>query len=280
MICAWERLLGTVPAWMRQDVDRFGKDKLQELRLRLNQPPQLCFGGTNHSLSGKVSSADIAYCVNTASRYSPWAAATASKGFVTAPGGHRIGLCGDVVTEKGNVTGIRTVTALCIRIARDFPGLSEGVNLRRGSVLIIGPPGSGKTTLLRDLIRRCSCLGHGSIGVVDERGELFPGDVFDTGPCTDVLTGCSKVQGIPMLLRTMGPAWIAVDEITEAEDLHAMVHASRCGVHLMATLHAASLDDLRANALYRQLLQAGIFRNILILRPDKTFREERMGTCT
>lgn len=274
MRCAWKELLSVLPGWMAGEVDRQGREELQELRLRVGQPAHLVLNGRYVQLRRNVTVDDLNFCVNTASRYSPWAMTTASKGYLTAPGGHRIGLCGEAVMGKSRVDGIKNLTSVCIRVARDFPGIGERVP-NHGSVLILGAPGWGKTTLLRDLIRRRGDA-YQQVAVVDERGELFPG-AFPTGSCTDVLTGCPKAEGIHMLLRTMGPQCIAVDEITQEEDCVALAQAAGCGVSLMATAHATSLKDLRKRAVYRVFLEAEIFDTVLILHSDKSWRLERMA---
>ena len=274
MNSAWSELLSILPGWLSREVDKHKKESLQELRLRLGYPPQLIESGGSLWLDRKVSTDDLNFCVNTASRYSPWTAQSSAHGYITAPGGHRIGLCGDAVVQNGIMTGIRTVRSLCIRIARDFPGCAAKYGGYRGSILIIGPPGSGKTTLLRDLIRQFS--QRETVAVVDERRELFPEGCFDRGKALDVLSGCPKTIGIDTLLRTMGPETIAVDEITAADDCEALSHAGWCGVRLVATAHAASVSDLRCRALYKPLLSKGLFQHILILQRDKTLHEERM----
>ena len=274
MRCDWESLLSVLPIWMRNDVNRLGKDSLQELRLRLNHPPDLIFREGRQALNRIVALDDLNFCINTASRYSPWAASTISKGFLTAPGGHRIGICGEVVCKNGQTDTFRTVSSVCIRIARDFPGIGRNAP-SNSSLLILGAPGWGKTTLLRDTIRCRSETGM-QIAVVDERGELFPGNAFPAGACTDILTGCSKSQGIYMLLRTMGPMCIAVDEITQPEDCDALIQAAGCGVSLLATAHASGLDDLKRRPVYKPLLESGVFEKALILRPDKSWRMERI----
>lgn len=272
MRCAWGSLLGILPMWLRQDVDRLGKDTLQELRLRTGAPPELVLSGGIHRLSKNISKEDLHFCVNTASRYSPWTAATAAQGYITAPGGHRIGLCGEAACKDGIVTAIREIHSINIRVARDFPGIGKSAQIF-GSGLILGAPGWGKTTLLRDIARNLAETE--TVAVVDERGELFP-EGFRRGLRMDVLTGCPKAVGIDMVLRAMGPACIAVDEITAAADTEALLQAVGCGVRLLATAHASGIKDLRSRPVYKPLLDYGIFQTILVLHPDKSFYTERM----
>ena len=279
MKCAWNAFLSIIPPRLRTEVGNLGKETLEELHLRLNQPVELILGGFSHLLKTKAGEEDIRFVVNTASRYSPWAASSASQGYITAPGGHRIGICGDCVVQAGAVTGVRSATSLCLRVARSFEGIGQNAP-KHGSILILGPPGVGKTTLLRDMIRLRSHAGA-AIAVVDERGELFPaGDIFEPGPRTDVLTGCSKAQGIQMALRTMGPKCIAVDEITAAEDSQALMSAGWCGVELLATAHAANYEDLKRRPVYQPLAKSGLFEQAIILGRDKSWRMERMELCT
>lgn len=280
MRCAWQAYIGLLPVWMRQGVDKQGRESLQELRLRLNMPPELITSEGSVWLEKKVTEEDIRFCINMATRYSPWAAGTAAQGYITAAGGHRIGLCGEAVISDGIMTGIKNPTALCLRVARDFPGIAQKFANVSGSVLIIGKPGSGKTTFLRDLIRQKSDSGSGSIAVVDERCEIFPyfqnAYCFPTGKKTDILSGCPKTTGIEMLLRSMGPEVIAVDEITADEDCRALIHAGWCGVKLIATAHAGNRNDLFSRSVYRPILDSRLFDTLIILRPDKSWQSERM----
>ncbi len=274
MTCAWKELLMVLPMWMRKEVDTRGCQSLQELRLRINAPPELVFSEGSDWLDHHVTQEDLCYTVNAASRYSPWTAASAAQGYITVAGGHRIGLCGEAIVGQGKVTGIRNFTSLCIRVARDFPGIAAGLSQITGSVLILGPPGWGKTTLLRDLIRQLAKTE--TICVVDERGELFP-EGLPQNKHVDVLSGCSKQEGIPMLMRTMGPSCIAVDEITDPEDTKALMDAANCGVRLLATAHAVSVSDFQQRKIYRPLLQNQVFDVLLILRRDKSYTMERMS---
>lgn len=277
MICAWQELLNVIPLWMRRQVDEQGRNDAQEIRLRLDLPPEIRCSNKSVWLERNAGQEDLQYVVNTASKYSPWAAATSAQGYLTIKGGHRIGLCGDAVIQNGIMTGLRCATSLCVRIARDFPGIAGQAKELSGSILILGPPGSGKTTLLRDLIRSRSDSCSGSIGVVDERGELFSAGYFPAGKRTDILTGCPKPQGIEMLLRTMGPCCIAVDEITANADCDALMQAGWCGVTILATAHAANRQDFLTRPIYHSLAKSGLFDTLLIMKPDKSWRLERMS---
>ena len=280
MKCAWSEFLQLVPHWMRSQVDSIGKFTLQELRLRLGQAPELICKDRGLKISGCVTATDLQYTINAASQYSPWAAATIAQGYLTGLGGHRIGICGAAIVKNGETTGVSHPTSLCIRVARDFPGIAKSI-YPMGSVLIIGSPGSGKTTVLRDLIRNRSETGSGSVAVVDERCELFPQvngyACFATGSRTDILTGCGKEQGISMALRTMGPACIAVDEITAAEDTQALLSAAWCGVDLFATAHAGSKDELISRPIYQPILACKLFQTLVTLNSDKSWTQERLG---
>ncbi len=275
MICAWESLLQILPDWMRSEVDKLGKNHLQELRLRKHAEPELVLGDWVKYLHKTVSEADLAYCIQSASRYSPWSADTVNQGFITAPGGHRLGICGTAVYKNGTFSGIREISSICIRIARDVPGIASSVE-ENGSLLILGAPGWGKTTILRDYIRKRA--NTDTVAVVDERGELFP-EGFTRGRRMDVLTGSGKADGITRLLRTMSPQCIAVDEITAQEDCAALSHAYGCGVKLIATAHAASLDEFHTRPVYQSLARLQLFDSCLILHQDKSFRKERMKGC-
>ena len=259
MKCAWKELLAILPPALR---DQLGQgDDLWEIRLRLGKPTELVTSRGNR-WTGEITQQDhLNFVINTASRYSPWTAQTMAQGYLTAPGGHRIGLGGEAVVNQGQVTGFREIRSLCIRVARDITGLGRPFAALTGEVLSLGPPGAGKTTLLRDLCRELS--RRETVVVVDERGELFP-EGFDRGRSLDVLALCPKAQGLDMALRTLGPTTIAVDEITEEEDALALLRASRCGVRLIATAHAAGLADLQTRPVYRILTENHLFDHLLV----------------
>lgn len=277
MICMWQELVSILPIRWRAKLSGNDFERLTEIRLRLGQPVELVLGSDITYLPEQTQREDLLFCINTASQYSPWTSTSVSNGYITAPGGHRLGLCGSVTIHDGSVSNISDPTSLCIRVAKDYPGCAAGL---AGSepVLILGRPGSGKTTLLRDMIRQLA--RRESVCVVDERQEIFPKAghrfCFSTGKRTDVLSGCPKARGIDMVLRSMGPDWIVMDEITSREDTQALLECAWCGVKLLATAHAGSLDDFKSRPVYRPLVESGIFRQVLLFSPDKPYTAERI----
>lgn len=275
MHCAWEELLAVLPPALREEAERQGRDTLQEIRLRKGEQIVFIRADGRSRLRQVATEQLLQFVLNMACRYSPWMAASLQHGYVTLTGGHRIGVCGDALVRSGRMLGFSAIDSMNIRVAREFSGIGNDLGKRRGSLLLLGPPGSGKTTMLRDVIRRRSAREN--IAVVDERGELFPAAAgFDRGENTDVLRGCDKGTGIETLLRTMTPQCIAVDEITARSDCEALIRAGRCGVSILATAHAASLEDLRARALYARLLDARCFETAVVMRLDKSWYTERM----
>lgn len=278
MKCAWDALIRIIPVWMRDAVDKQGKEQLQELRLRVNKPPLLILNNKSVTMNRSVSKEDLRFCINIVTNYSPWSVSTGNSGYYTAPGGHRIGVCGTVTISDGQPYVIQNITSLCIRVSRDFPGLTSEISNLKGSVLIIGSPGWGKTTFLRDFSRQLS--NRNCVVVIDEKQEVFPqynGEYcFETGRNTDVIYGCDKEFGVNLALRNLNPNVIVVDEITAKKDCDALLHAGWCGVDLVATAHAGSRYDLFSRAVYRPIIESGIFRYLVILRPDKSWYWERI----
>lgn len=200
------------------------------------------------------------------------------QGFITVPGGHRVGVAGQVVLEgDGSVRTMKHIYYMNIRFACQLFGVAEPVLpfvYRDGQLkncLIISPPGCGKTTLLRELVRRISDgNSHGEglhIGVVDERSEIAGSYLGipqnDLGGRTDVLDACPKALGMMMLTRSMSPQVIAVDELGNDGDVEALLAAAACGSKILATVHGADRED--AEKRFPKLFDLMLFECLIVL---------------
>ena len=252
-------------------------EELEELRFGAGRPLRLRYAHRERELWPKSEAHTVEEVLQRACRHSVYAYTdTIRQGYLTVEGGHRIGICGFGVTDGLQVRTLREPSSLNIRVAHQIPGCAGALMpVLQGSALLLGPPGSGKTTLLRDTIRQLSDLRRQRVGVADERGELSAcvngSAQLDLGSRSDVLMNVPKAEAVMMLLRTMNPQWIAIDEITAPDDVAVMEQASYCGVKLLATAHGESIADLSRRPLYRKLMEIGVFRQIVLLRVDKTY---------
>lgn len=264
-------------------------DKIDEIRLRIGQPVWLLYDrkcgyllkngtfGKERKKAHIVTALELRETMEYVSDYSMYAYENQLKqGYITIQGGHRVGIAGKVVLENGKIKTITEIGMLNIRFARAYIGCSKKVmpyiteQNDIVSTLIISPPGGGKTTLLRDLIRElASEKGGKTVGVVDERSEIaacylgIPQN--DLGVTTDVLDACPKAEGMLMLLRSMAPEVIAVDEIGTKEDLQAICRVANCGCKILATIHGSSMEEMKEKTILKELINKNIFQRFLVL---------------
>jgi stage III sporulation protein AA len=289
-----EQIIRLFPVALRDSIRKSGifDRQLEEIRIRVNEPLMFTTAKGDFFLKEsqlvqqvdaqccKMNAEDIRQMSMFLSRYSLYAyEEEMKKGFLTVEGGHRVGICGQVSCEDGKIRRIHPVCYLNIRVAREqkgcaaaiFPSLME--NRFFQNTLILSAPGIGKTTLLRDIVRLLSngskqCAGV-RVGLVDERSEIagaldgIPQN--DVGMRTDVLDGCPKVEGMLLLIRSMSPQVLAVDEIGGEEDMHALQYAMRCGCQVVATIHSRNLEELFAKPKWKRYHREGLFARYVVL---------------
>jgi stage III sporulation protein AA len=278
----------------------FAMETLEEIRIRENRPLEVSYGScfsfvrsdgtlTDDFLEAYVPNREEGQALlERVTNHSIYAVEEElRRGYVTVPGGHRIGLAGRTVLNKGAVAHLRDIAGFNVRMARArigfgaqvLPGLLDYPSRTIRHTLIISPPQQGKTTLIRDLAR---CISSGEwhspaakgwggrkVGIVDERSEIAASQrgvpTFDLGPRCDVLDACPKAEGIMMMVRSLSPEIIVVDEIGRPEDAAALHEAIHAGVRVLATAHAADLSDVFARPVLAKLAAEGVFGAYVLL---------------
>ncbi len=297
----YDNLLKILPPYIREcmrNIPVQTYEEIQEIRLRAERPILIKVREKEYGLNtrGMCSSEgsiilagddikDILNCMSDFSLYS--LSEELRQGFITLEGGHRVGIVGKGVIENQTIKTLKYISGMNIRIAHEVIGCSKQIMpyiISRNKVyhtLIVSPPGCGKTTLLRDIIYNLSegFCGYGpyTVGVVDERSEIaacYKGVPQNhIGIRTDVLDGCPKAEGTKMLIRTMRPEVIAVDEIGGEEDCKALEEALNAGISLICSVHGESMEECTRKPYIKEIIQKQLFERIIIL-------SKRKGPCT
>ena len=275
--------------------------RLQEIRIRSGEPFMVVYDGKEYFVQkdGKmtaysqnpyvVAQNEVKETMEFISNYSLYAfEEEIRQGFITIQGGHRVGVAGKIILEQERIKNIRYISFINIRLAHQIIGCANQVLpyiLQGDSIyhtLIISPPRCGKTTLLRDLIRQLSDGGSRrgglTVGVVDERSELgacYQGKPQnDLGCRTDILDCCPKKEGMMMLVRSMSPKIIAVDEIGFREDVEALEYVMNCGVKVLATVHGRNMEEIRSKPVLGRMVQEKLFQRYILLSAEKVGQVE------
>lgn len=261
------------------------QEELEEIRVRIHRPIEITMKGVTRFLSYIIQPDDALQLLNKISHFSIYTLEEELKrGYITVSGGHRIGLAGKVILEDGKVKAIRDVSSFNIRIAKERIGIADPIlpyifKDEWLHTMIIGPPQTGKTTLLRDIARTISTgdpkrnLQAIKVGIVDERSEIagcvngIPQLTF--GHRVDVLDACPKAEGMMMMIRSMSPDVLIVDEIGRKEDAEAIMEAIHAGIKLIMTTHGSGLADIRNRPSLKEILEQDIFQRFIVLSRKK-----------
>lgn len=278
MDTTFDEILKKLPAGISNNLNTLPQSILsetEEIRLRCGRNIRLKSHLFEKTIPHIVTSDELRSTLNSLIKYSFYAyEQDLANGFVTIEGGHRVGVCGKAVVKNGQPTLIKEISSMNIRFAKEIKNCADGLvnevideNKRIRNTLIVSPPGCGKTTMIRDLTRNISNRGF-QVAVCDERSEIagmYCGRAgFDLGSRTDVLDGCDKAYGIPMLIRSMAPDAIITDEIGKTEDIKAVQQCLSTGVALITTIHGSNMEEIESSAI-GQLIRDRVFKRIIFL---------------
>lgn len=301
-----ENLKVLFPVHIRKKIkNNLWLNDLEEIRIRAGQPIELAYSGKTRYLTDmdgemcacvresvqnaracyRITGADIAEMLSYISEYSLYAyQEELRQGYITIEGGHRVGIAGEIAKDREGITGIKYISFMNIRVAHEKKGCAEKILpfLKDGesiyNTLLVSKPGAGKTTCLRDCIRSLSNGKEGwegmKICVVDERSEIAACHLGipqnDMGIRTDVLSGCGKSEGMMLMLRSMSPQIIAVDELGGKKDFQAVEQAACSGVQILGTVHADTVEELWEKPYLKKWMKRGIFERFILIRHNRS----------
>lgn len=279
-----EYILKCLPTQLAKLILEHNIQKLEEIRIRANKPVILKLRQVEIVLNYTITTNEIIgilqnICNNSIYTYQN----QICNGFITLPGGNRVGIAGNVVIKDGQVSNISYIYSLNFRISHQINGASDNIlkyvldteNNTIFNTLIVSPPGAGKTTMIRDLAKRIS---NGineinfrglDVSIIDERGEIAAmtkGITFnDVGIRTDVLDNVPKSIGIRMAVRSMAPKVIIADEIGNKDDVNIINYAICSGVKCIFTAHGSNMEDLLKNNEINKIINLQLFSKIIFL---------------
>jgi stage III sporulation protein AA len=293
----WGEVLRFFPIELRQvlaGIQARLQSRIIEIRLRLNQPLEINLGNESRFVGATgaviedlkqaliIGSNELKRVINSITTGSFYALdEEMTQGYITLPGGHRVGFGGKVIQNAGKIRLIRNISSLNFRIAKEIRGIAQPVlpllwkDGRFLKTMILSPPASGKTTLLREIIREVSYGVPGlnlpglTVGLVDERSEIagsYQGVAqFDVGPRTDILDACPKKEGVYLLLRAMNPQIIATDEIGQESDWAVIEDIINAGISFITTAHARNITEAMFRPGLKRILETGSVERLIIL---------------
>lgn len=267
------------------------KQQVQEIHIRINKPVAVYCGAITYYLT--MQNQLVSYCLpnnmliatqrdvnesfHNLCSYSVYSRQEEIKnGYLTISGGHRAGICGTAVYTGKEISNVRDISSINLRVSKEIKGVAtrfvNNINLENGGVLLCGMPACGKTTFLRDISRILSSEKSHKVCIIDERGEIggthYGVVQNDVGMC-DVLDGYKKTDGIIHAVRCMSPQIIVCDEIGSNDEAESIKSCLNSGVSVIASVHCSTVKELLTKPQTRALLSTNAFKYIAFMS-DRT----------
>ncbi len=276
-----------LPTELVRAIEIFDKQKIYELRLRVDMPAVINYSGKNIVIYKPnsdekfvVSKEMIDFVIRNATENSLYAYNNQIKqGFITAKGGIRLGVAGEnVVSDSFLPKTLKDICGINIRIPHEVKNCSQiafkfiyNKNTGLKNTLILSPPGAGKTTFLRDIACQISrnCEQVYNMLIVDERFEIASvvdgKAMLDIGDFADIVSGGNKKFAFENGVRALRPDVILTDELVCEEDALACETAIMSGVKVIATVHATSMNDLRQKVAFKNMIASHCFERFVVI---------------
>ena len=256
--------------------------EIREIRIRKNGPISFTLPESNLVTGMTFSQEDIGFTLNKMTDGSYFRYEEIMQcGYLPLNFGVRCGIGGDVFTEKSEIKVLKSVSYINIRIPftllTDVSELTDLIknNSYRSSVLIFSPPCTGKTTVIRSVAHYLSSSGHKKrVCAIDTNYELQLPFSPEPSIC-EYLTGYPKAKGIEIAVKYLNPEYIVCDEIGTSDEAEAICRTQHSGVPLIATVHAATFEDVCRRKNISSLLENNVFDyGMKIKKEGKNFRYE------
>ncbi len=266
---AWQTVLDMLPRKLSEEIEHIARSRrnmlsmISEIRLRVGGVSELSFIGGAVPLVIKITEDELNEIIYKACDGSLYAYRdTLSEGYIPMEGGIRVGVCGHARYDGGALVGVRGISSLVFRFPFGECAFANEVaelflSTSRGGMLIYAPPAGGKTTALRSLVKELSRgVEARRVCVIDERCEFDPEDYIRCS--VDILRGYKRAHGIELAVRTLSPEIIVIDEIA-SDEAEALRSVMRCGIPVIATAHASSMEELLRKPHISRLIDLGVF---------------------
>lgn len=254
---------------------------VNEIRLRSDRPVVVNVSGKNFFLcengvttsranaliASKIMIEDVIFRASECSIYS--VNEQIKRGFIVTDDAVRIGIGGNLIEENGKIKTMSNFTSCNIRVPHFVKNCSlcafPNIVTNDGALntLVISPPGCGKTTFLKDFVSQLSQRNLAyNVLLLDERGEL---DIGINSSFTDKIAFSSKKVGFENGIRSLAPDIIVTDEVGQEEDVDAIRYACTCGVKILASAHAESVETFCKKPLFQEVIKEKIFKRFVVL---------------
>ena len=243
--------------------------ELSEIRFHSGAPITFTNKGINIVTQIKTSKIDVEYIfTNLIDNNILLCEPVIKQGYIPLKYNLRAGICGDVFVVNNEISSIRSVRDINIRIPLlniiDCATVLDYIKENNfcSSILVISPPGCGKTTFLRSIAYHLSTPpNYRRVAVIDTSRELdFP---LSNNSIADHFTGYPKALGIITATKYFSPQYIVCDEISTISEAKSICHSLNAGVPIIASAHGNDLKSVKLRKGIAYLLDKHVFNAVI-----------------